>query len=57
MTNYPVTVGDLLLPSNARLKLRTLENYEGQPYEEVSVHHCCCSVLLLWLPSCVLPCR
>jgi len=47
-TNYPVVLGDLQLPLGSRLKLQTLENYQGQPFEEV------CCVLVYF--SCVSPC-
>lgn len=39
MTNLPVTIGALQLPATARLKLRTLEHYEAQPYELVQLYN------------------
>ena len=34
-SQYPVLLGDLQLPTNAKLVLHTLENYQGQPFEQV----------------------
>jgi len=37
--DFPVVVGDLLLPSSSRLTLKRLQDYQAQPYEVVSIYN------------------